>query len=552
MDIAQLERALRNADAAGDTAAARQIAQAIREASSAPKVGQAGSMERFTSGLADPIHGGAAMLENAVRAISPGAVNAINKANNWLADKGIVGRLPEGGVQQQVREREQRLASGGIDWPRIAGNVASPVSAAIAARAPQALTLAQRVMTGAGLGAISGGLMPEASGEPAEKLKQMAFGAGGGAAVPAVAAGVGRVISPRASTNPLVQTLRNEGVDPTIGQTLGGWANRAEQKAMSLPIVGDAIRSARNRATDQLNTAVGQRAVAPIGGQAQGTGRDLVNQVRTQLQDAYDDLLPRMTVRADNAFASEVGNLRNMVRTGSIDPNAARAFERILNNDVLGKFKGQQALTGQTLKQIESDLTNQASRFAASTDADQRIVGDALREVQRSLRTLAERNNPQFAAELQSINRGWANFKRLERAASYVGAEDGVFSASQLQSAVKALDKSKDKGRFARGGALMQDLSDAAKQVIGDSVPNSGTADRALLAGGALSTGLLNPAIPAGLIAGAGAYSPPAQALLRSLVTARPQASQPIASLLNRTSPVLSPMGGLLALQGLE
>ena len=54
-------------------------------------------------------------------------MSAGNRLNNWLADKtGLVARLPEGGVDQQVREAEaayqqRRAAAGesGIDWMRL-------------------------------------------------------------------------------------------------------------------------------------------------------------------------------------------------------------------------------------------------------------------------------------------------------------------------------------------------------------------------------------------------------------------------------------------------
>ena len=177
-------------------------------------------------------------------------------------------------------------------------------------------------------------------------------------------------------------------------------------------------------------------------------------------------------------------------------------------------------------------------------------MGDALSEAQDALRTLLERSNPQASTELRAINQGWANFKRMQRAASYVGADDGAFNASQLQSAVKSLDRSKDKGAFARGNALMQDLSDPAKAVMGGKVPNSGTADRALLAGA--MAGYFEPTVAAGVLSGSALYSPAGQAALRALTTSRPGMAPEVARLLNQASPVLSPGGGLLALEVLE
>lgn len=514
-----------------------------------------GTQSGFAMGLADPIHGGAQLL---TKVLPKGVVDAGNRLNNWLADKtGLVAKLPDGGVDQMVREREASYRSqregGGVDWARLAGNVVNPANIALGGLAGGA-SLAGRMASGAAVGGASGALSPVGEGNFADqKLQQLAMGAVGGAAMPAATAGLGRIISPKASTNPQLALLEREGVKPTVGQALGGLANRAEEKAMSLPVVGDAIRGARSRAEGDLNTAVANRSLAPIGQAAPKDlqGRELVAHVQRTLGDAYDTLLPKMTIKADPVFTQEVQSLRGMVANGSIDPNAAKAFQRILQNDVLGKFKGQQALTGQTMKAIESDLGAKIRQLGGSTDADARLVADALKEVQSSLRNLVMRNNPQFADELKAINTGWANFKRLERAAGYVGAEEGAFNASQLQSAVKALDRSKDKGKFSRGDAYMQDLSDAAKAVMGSKIPNSGTADR-LFNGAAIGAAITNPAAMAGLLAAPALYSAPGQSLLRGLVSARPQAAQPIASLLNKAAPVLSPAGGLLALQVAE
>lgn len=529
----------------------------------APKAPPISKAERFAKGLRDPIDGAAQLL---TKALPDSVVSAGNRLNNWLADKtGLVARLPEGGVDQLVREAEaayqqRRTASGetGVDWMRLGGNVLNPANLAIAARIPQAATLAGRVGLGALGGAQSALLQPATSTEDSfgtEKLKQAATGAVFGGVVPAAGAGLRRLISPNASTNPANLALQNAGVRQTVGQTLGGAANRLEEKAMSVPLVGDAIRNARERGTADLNRAVANRALEPIGQTLPNgvVGREAVAHVQQQLSSAYDDLLPRMTVRLDQAFGAEVQNLRSMVNTGALDPNAGRLFERILNGDVLSKMAGRRAVTGQTFKSIEGDLGQQITRLSQSTDADQRLVADALREVQDSLRQLAVRNNPNLAEELGRINAGYAVFKRMERAASGLGAEDGAFSAAQLQNAVKALDKSKDKGRFARGDALLQDLSDPAKAVLGSKVPNSGTADRLWATAGLGGAAALDPFLTGGAVLGGSLlYSSPGQALLRGLVSARPQAAQQVGGLLAQSSPMLAPAGGLLALEAMK
>lgn len=568
--LAELQDALINADRAGDTQSARVLADAIvamRQAPQAqpaqpdaPKAPQIARTEKLARGLADPFEGGAQLLYNALPA---GVQQAGNRLNNWLADKtGLVAKLPEGGLNQAVQESEKeyqarRAAAGeaGIDGWRLTGNVISPANLALARALPTAATLTGRAGIGAAGGAASSALMPTTGDDFwADKRSQLATGAATGAAVPVLGAGLARVVSPKTSTDAAVQTLREAGVRPTIGQTLGGMANKLEEKAMSVPILGDAIGAARNRATADLNRAVADAALEPLGQKlpANLVGRDAVAYVKSTLSDAYDNLLPKMTLQADKQFAQDVTSLRSMVNTGSIDPKSAKAFNNILQDKVLSQFRGQNALTGETLKKMEENLRTQAERFLQSTDADQRLVGNALQEVQSSLRELALRSNPTLRGDLSNINAGYAVFKRMERAASTLGADEGSFTAAQLQNAVKALDKSKDKGRFARGDALLQDLSDAAKSRLGSKVPDSGTAGRLMVPAGIGGAAVYDPVLTGSAIGlGSLAYSPWAQSLFRGLVAARPQVAQPVAGLLEQRAPMLAPAGGLLALDAL-
>ena len=63
-------------------------------------------LDQFTKGLRDPIDAGAQLLTNV---LPKSVVSAGNLINNWLANKtGLVGKLPEGGVDQLVRSTEQQ------------------------------------------------------------------------------------------------------------------------------------------------------------------------------------------------------------------------------------------------------------------------------------------------------------------------------------------------------------------------------------------------------------------------------------------------------------
>jgi hypothetical protein len=529
----------------------------VLEAEPAPESPPQGRMDRFTRGLRDPIDAGAQLLTNI---LPESVVTAGNRANNWLAENtGMVGALPPGGVDQQVREGEQayqaaRAAAGneGIDGYRMLGNVASPANVAIASRIPAAAGLGGRMALGAGAGATFGALTPVGEGDFAEqKAKQIGLGAAVGGALPVVTGALGRLISPRASTNPNVQLLQQEGVQPTVGQTLGGRMNALEEKLQSVPLVGDRISIMRQRGLEQFNRAAINRATAPIGKEVRGIGREGVSEAKGALGQAYDDLLPKLQFRADPQFSSDFGRIQSMVAAG-LPKAEAEAFDKIIQRQVVGKMTPAGTMSGATFKTVESELRRLAKGYQGDAAFDKRQIGAALDELVSSMRANLSRANPAHAGELAQINKGYAGYARVRDAAGRIGADEGVFTPAQLQSAVRAGDKSVGHGQFATGNAYMQDLSEAGKAVLGSKVPNSFTTDRALIAGGALGSYFINPAIPAGLAAGAGLYTAPAQNALRFLLTARPQGANALANTVRQSYPAFLPGAAQLGAQMLE
>lgn len=517
-------------------------------------------LDKIGHGMMDPINGGAQLLE---KLLPKGVVDAGNAANNWLADKtGLVARVPEGGVDQMTREANQvyearRKAQGesGFDGYRTIGNIASPANLAIASRAPAAASLLGRMGTGAAVGAVSGAMSPVTSGDFfAEKAKQIGIGGATGGALPALGSGLARIISPNASKNANVALLKEEGVNPTIGQTLGGWANKAEEKLQSVPIMGDMITNARRAANSDFERAAFDRALKPIGQKLPDgvTGRDAVVAVENALKDSYDEVLGKIgAIRPDAGFNAKVKSLQDMV-TGMFMPKADKAKFTSALNDVKASLDENGYLTSEAYKMLESSLGTDARKLASSTNIYEGKVSGAVKQLQQELRDMLTRQAGDSAAELKAVNSGWANFKRVQNAAGKVGAEEGNFNPAQFQNAVRTMDKSKDKGAFARGNALGQDLGDAGKAVLGDKVRDSGTAGRLMLGGGAMAAGLANPTIPLALAGGGVMYLTPVQRALVASVTSRPQSAEAIAEILRKNAAMLggaaAPVGtGLLA-----
>jgi len=502
--------------------------------------------QRILKGLRDPVDASAQLLTNI---LPDSVVNAGNKVNNWLADKtGLVGALPEGGVDQQVRDSEaqyqqDRQAAGqsGVDWARLGGNIVSPMNLAIASKVPAAASLSGRIASGASAGALFGLTgSPVTEGDFAkEKAKQVGIGALAGGVLPAVTGGVARMVQPK--TSPDVQALMKQGVTPTPGQILGGAFQGAEDKATSIPLVGDAILSARNKGVLEFNKAAYARTLEPIGGKVPSeVGREGVKEVSKQISQAYDDLLPKVTFNADQVFASDVAKLTQMAK--ALPKDQARRFEAVLRDQVIGKLGPRGTMDGQTLKGVESELGRLARGLRGDASFDNRQLGDAIMDLQTSIRANLARTNPAYANELTAVNRAFANYARIRDAASRQGSKDGVFTPAQLSAAVRAQDKSAGKGVFAKGGALMQDLSDPAKSVLPSQVPDSGTAGRALLGAGALGgVGMLSPATASMGALSTLPYLPGGRQLAAGILTRRPQGAAQMADAIRQATPYLTP-----------
>ena len=413
------------------------------------------TFDRIKRGMVDPIDAGAQMLTHA---LPQGVVDAGNQFNNWLADKGLpLDRIPERNItslvtgqpsgldallqQQEQQYQAQRSAQGqdGIDWARLGGNVLSPANLALASKIPVAASMAGRVAIGAATGAGFGMLQPVTSGDFAtEKAKQAGIGAITGGILPMVTGAAARIIRP--NTNKAVDTLAAEGVKPTIGQQLGGTAKAIEEKLSSVPFVGDAIKTGQKGAIEQFNTAAINRSLTPIGEKLPKgvtSGHEAIQFAIDKLDDAYNTILPKLSGKIDGRMIADVNKIKSMVQ--SLPEAQRQQFDDIVKTELFGRFTGSGLASGESIKVAESQLGNFSRGLGRSQDYNASKLGEAIGEVQRSLRTMLTRQNPSEAGNLAKINKGYANLLRVQRAASALGAQDGAFTPAQLANISAAL-----------------------------------------------------------------------------------------------------------------
>lgn len=426
-----------------------------------------------------------------------GAGSAVVNAAEGV--KGLFGKTDADQVANQ------KIIADAAPVGNIAGNVAM--------LAPTALIPGANTVTGAAtIGAVGNALITP--GDIKERAKAAAFGAVGGAGG-AKASQMLAKAGP-AAVNPNVRKLTDEGIGLTPGQNAGGVLKAMEDKATSIPLVGDVINSARRRGLNEFNAAAIKRAKLP-GMQVEGVGTGAVQDLRQGLGAAYDDVLSRSSANAlDTDFVNKMASLRGMV--SSLPAKEQKAFDAIIDREIGQRMAPNGMVNAENLQAVKSALGNEAKNFATSTDAYQRQLGQALKQADQEFRDLVTRANPQNATELAAIDKAYANFKRIQRAASGVGAEDGVFTPAQLLSASKAMDKTKDKRAFSEGSALLQDLAAAGKNVMQSKVPDSGTAGR-LLGNMTTPNGLLSTLLGAGAaIPLSAAYSKTGSRVINSAV----------------------------------
>lgn len=527
-----------------------------------PRIGQPEDLtfaEKYLAPLLDKagtaLQGDPGVIGSASRAVlNNGNLrgSALGGAMQGAADPGIAIAQIAGNVvgdgeatNQAVRDKEAEYQAArkqdgrsGFDAARLVGNTL--ITAPFA--------LGSGVVKGAVTGAGFGAAQPVTQGNNffVDKAKQAALGAVGGAVLSPVSGLLARIVSPNASTNPSLQLLRDEGVNPTIGQTLGGWANALEQKAQSVfPLAGSMIQRARQAAGNDLQDAAYARVGDPIGATIEGRGNAGIAEASDKLGQEYERVLPKLSVNVlDQPFVDRISNLRGMVQ--NLPDKEAQQFDNVISREIDGRISPDGMLSGQNLKDAWNSLRNYGSQFSKSTDAYQAQLGQAFKQAFQELKDHVTATNaaPDVAA-LKNVDLGYANFKRIQRAAGSLGADGGNFSPAQLQNSVKALDSSKDKARFAEGDALMQDLSSAGKSVLGSTVPDSGTAGRLIVGGILGGGGLFAPHISIPAIAGMGlagaAYTRPVQNALAALVANRPDIAPEVANALRAYLPRMSP-----------
>lgn len=493
MDMARLETALRNADAAGDEEAARMLAAEIVKLRRQPATPAAPEYNP-TEGMSG--------LDKFLAGAGKGFVDI---------GRGVgqrVGMVSEADVARS-RALDAPLMETGAG---LAGNIVGNV----AAFAPTAMVPGANTLTGsAALGALSGLAAPTVEGESV--LGNAALGAGGGMAAQGIANTISRVVRPvRSQLAPTTDALANAA--ETAGIRLNA-AQRTGSKPLAtldsvldyLPFTGDrqaALKGAQRQAWQKT-------LLAEAGENADAATPEVMGRMKDRISGEFRRLSQSYQMPVDNDLLNALAAVET--KYGRRLPTNQRAIVQSYIDDLTSA----QALPGDVYQSTRSMLQRQADGLMRSDP----VTAGALKEIRDAAdeamgRAVTATGNPDDAAAWTAARKQWKVMRTIEGA---VNDADGTISPKRFYNDWKR--RNKDSLIYGKGAQDVSNVARIGDEFIADNVPNSGTAQRQFWqnlltgGGGAMGIGMLTGAVPPAALLGAaaGAATPlAAQGLLWS------------------------------------
>ena len=524
--LQELEKALINADAAGDAESAKIIANEMARIS-----GGVQSKEAFSAQQEKPLVSYSPIAESA-RAFVQGIpfVGASGEEAEAALRTGATSGQQYEALRNQLRAQQEQFQQ---DVPQVgiplelAGGILPSMAAVKAIQPSGRMGLFGELGLGTAAGAATGyGKSQDEISPMEDTVRGALYGLGGTAAV----GGGLRLLAPR--VQPGARELAQEGVEMTPGSAFGGAVQRVEQSLQSVPLVGSMISRARERGFESFNKGAYNQVLKTIDPKLSlpdvSTGRNAFGYVQDEIGKAYSKVVPKLQFNPlDNRFIVSVSSAEKNAQK-NLNPEMFKQYQDKVNT-LLTDIS--QNPTGRNLQDIKRQLQRDWISYKKSQTVQEQRLGDAFQELERTFtNNLVNQNRKQGIGEqYRKIDNAQAKLFRVEsaQAKSLEEASSAEFTPAQLAQSVRQMGRSK-RG-FARGTEPMQEYATRGVTSLGQKVPDSGTTERAmtsgLVGGGAAAAGMFDPTTAA-VIGGAmpTLYSRPAtQRLLPAFISKRPR-----------------------------
>jgi hypothetical protein len=313
-----------------------------------------------------------------------------------------------------------------------------------------------------------GGATQEATGSPTAGLIA-------GLAVPLAGAAAGRVISPDILAGSPERagfraTADQEGIPLSLAQQTGGKvARNIESTLANLP-----GSSGTQAATNATQTAAWNRAnMARTGFAADTATPDVLNAARDKLGQTFTDLTARNTLTADPQFMTELQQAEDHVNRYVAPSLRDPLLNRI--EDIRTEVNQNGTMPGRLYQNMYSEL---GGAVRSEGDGQARVVLGRLRD---TLRDGMDRSiSPADQAAWQDVRSKYANLQTIAKAMDR--PSEGTAMGNISPAALAQASRNQTTKSFAFGQGNMDDLARLGQGALKQTVPDSGTAQRTVMA----------------------------------------------------------------------
>lgn len=372
-------------------------------------------------------------------------------------------------IDESKRHDAPLIGTGAGMAGNIAGNVATMVVPAglLAKFGPPGAAIIANPTTykaAAGVGALQGFLQPTSDGD--SRALNTIVGGGAGVAGNAAVNAIGRIAQPVANAlSPLaqkaVQVLQDAGVPLDAAQRSGSaLLNRIRSSFSDNPFTAGPQSEANAAQQQAYNRAV----LATMGepGAAAATP-DVMSRAGSRINGVFKNILENNDIQIPHPSMVNIAQVLQ-----SAEDEGVKAVSGLAGR-VLDKISPDGTIPGQSIYAIKKDV----DRLASSSDLNLAYHARQLRST--IMDTINDSLSDADKAAFSQARQQFSNLKRIEPAIDRTGG--GNISAPKLAN-IMAQKANRGASIYGRGDQSLVDLAQAGNLLLGDKMPNSGTAAR--------------------------------------------------------------------------
>lgn len=439
---------------------------------------------RIAKSMKDPIDALAQLAPYGLSKVTSAGGMLENPVSRWLMKEheDVSKGLQEEERQYQAARNSVAGGDAGFDFARLSGNIINPITYLPAARLARPVTLGQKVATGAGVGAIQGGMQPVYDSEFLKsKLQQIVSGAAIGGAIPIGTKALGAVydlgsdivkaITPSGYKSLSIEALKRKigeenvnevsealirskaivpGAEPTASEALAGIPSgspiSALQKA-SFEQAGGLSKQAGERWLDQAIARAKMLSFA-------GTDNDLAKAIEARklatdpLYDAVNKSTATVRVSPVMSYLNETIQ-KNAKRSSVVDPLTKIRDGLIVATETGSKLENRPQMVMSLLNEVKDMLGKKTVDGQPQYDVAVLARTKELLDNQLGLAVKEYRQaNDIFKAMSDPINQMQVGRYLQEKLVNPIGTETPGAFIRTLDDAAKLIKKSTGMSRF--------------------------------------------------------------------------------------------------------